>query len=262
MSRLASILVLVLLAAACGGGGAASESFAALNGEWLLTSGTGPGGEVDLSRSVEVTLVIDGERWGGTVCNTYGAESVDVGDGTVTIEGVYQTEMACLEEGTMEAEATYLAAFAEVTAYEVTSEELRLTGEEVELVYAPVATEPPPDLVGTVWRLDALVQGAGPEGTASSTYGDAEATLELREDGTLVASSGCVERDDGRYELDGSRLVIEFTADLDHDCPDEHASAQDRHVWQVLDGDPQVATDGQRLTLTSGELGLGYLPAN
>lgn len=262
MSRLAPILVVALLAASCGGGGASSEALAALNGDWLLTSGTGPSGEVDLTGGVEATLTIEAEDWGGQVCNHYGAETVELSEGTVTIGGVFQTEMACQAAGWMEAEAAYLAAFQEVEAYEVTADELRLTGDGVELVYAPVDAAPVPELIGTVWVLDTLIEGSGPDGTASSTTGDEEATLELREDGAIVASSGCLTREDdgSTYEVDGQRLVTTFTTEYDYDCPDDAAWAQDEHVWQVIERDPEFAIDGQRLTLTAGELGLAYLP--
>lgn len=255
--RLVPLLVVAVCAAACGAGGdPSSDAQAALDEEWTLTSGTGPNGDIEVGDGVEITLTIDGDDWGGTVCNHYGAQSVDTGDGTVTIRDVAHTEMACLDDRLMTAEDAYLDAFIAVTAYEVSADELRLTGDGVELVYAPVPSEPSPDLVGTVWVLDTLFQGAGPDGSASSTVGE-EATLELREDGRLLASSGCSRRD-GSYEVDGTQLVVRFAADPDGDCDSEDVRAQDRHVWDVLDGDPTVEIDGQRLTLVAGDVGLGY----
>lgn len=258
MARLVSLLVLVLLAAGCGGGGAPSSSLAALNGEWRLTSGTGPAGDVDLDDGVEVTLTIDGEDWGGQVCNHYGGEEVEIGDGTVSMSGVISTEMACLEPGWMEAEAAYLDAFRQVDAYEVTPDELVLTGDGVELRYEPVAAEAPAALIGTVWVLDTMIEGSGPDGTASSTLQDHEATLEFLEDGSIVASSGCLTREDGTYEVDGSQLRTAFESAYDYECEGDQLWAQDTHVWRVLGDDPTFEIDGQRLTLTAGELGSGY----
>lgn len=264
--RIVAGLVVALVLTACGaGGGTAPESLAALNGDWTLTSGSGPAGPVELGDGVEITLTIGEDRWGGTVCNSYGAEEVEVGDGTVTISDVFRTEMACLDDRIMRAEDAYLEAFGAVRAYEVTADELRLTGDGgTELVYAPVGAGPTATLVGTVWVLDSLLEGTGPEGTVASTSG--EATLELLEDGRILASSGCVARDDGTYEEADGRLVTAFAADVDYDCDvagedeglREVAWAQDTQVWEVLGGDPTYEVDGQRLTLWAGERGLSF----
>ncbi|WP_052664860.1 META domain-containing protein [Nitriliruptor alkaliphilus] len=257
--RLVPWLVGALALTACGQGtGAGGGATADPSGEWTLVSGTGPGGEVEVGDGVEVTLGIDEDRWGGAVCNSYGANSVEVGDGTVTITDVDRTEMACLDEALMRAEDAYLAAFVAVEAFEVTGDELRLTGDGVELVYEPVAAEPTAALVGTIWVLDTLIEGTGPDGSASSTFGDEEATLELRDDGSILASSGCLERDDGSYEVDGDRLRTSFANDDDYDCGSEQAWAQDTHVWDVLGDDPTFEVVGQRLTLTAGDLATSY----
>jgi heat shock protein HslJ len=252
------LLVVALLLAACGGTGDAEGSLAPLNGDWLLTAGSDADGDIDLGDgAVEVTLTIDGSVWGGQVCNSYSAQDVEVGDGEVRIGDVSRTEMACLDQQLMEAEDRYLNAFVEVTGYEVTADELRLTGEGTELVYAPVPAEADADLVGTVWVLDAVIVGAGPDGSVSSVLED-EATLELREDGTIVASSGCIDREDGTYEVAGDQLVTAFASADDYDCGSDALWAQDTHVWQVLGSDPAVAIDGQRLTLTADDLGVSY----
>jgi heat shock protein HslJ len=250
-------IVLVLTVTACGtGGGTSSEALAALNGDWILTSGSGPSGQVEVGDGVEVTLSITEDRWGGTVCNSYGAQDVEVGDGTVTINDVFRTEMACLDDRIMRAEDVYLEAFGAVRAYEVTADELRLTGDGVELVYAPVGPTPTASLVGTVWVLDTLFEGTGPDGSARSTL--EEATLELLEDGRILASSGCLDREDGTYEEVDGQLVTAFATDYDYDCETEELWAQDTHVWQVLGEDPTFEVEGQRLTLWAGELGASY----
>lgn len=261
--HLAPWLIGAVALAACGQGtGAGGDAAADLHGEWSLVSGTGPSGEVEVGDTIEITLAIDEERWGGNVCNSYGADSVEVGDGTVTISDVFRTEMACLDDALMRAEDAYLAAFGAVEAFEVTGEELRLTGDGVELVYEPVAAEPTAALVGTVWVLDTLIEGTGPDGSASSTFGDEEATLELRDDGSILASSGCVTREDGSYEIDGDQLRTSFASADDYDCGSDQAWAQDTQVWDVLGGDPTFEVVGQRLTLTAGDLATSYRAAD
>jgi heat shock protein HslJ len=257
-ATLAVFAVLALLAGACGaGGGGTSEAIGALNGDWSLTSGTGPSGDVDVGDGVEITLGIDGDEWGGTVCNSYGAQDVVVGGGTVTVGDVARTEMACLDDRLMAAEDAYLAAFTAVRAYEVTGDELRLTGDGTELRYTRAAPVAAPELVGTGWVLDTVFEGGGPDGSARSTFGDEEAVLELADDGTFTASSGCVSND-GDHELDGSRLTLSFAFDADYECGSEELWAQDTVVWRVLGSEPEVELDGPRLTLTAGDEGLGY----
>jgi heat shock protein HslJ len=261
-SLVASLLTLALVAGGCGGGGASSESSAALNGAWVLTSGTTPDGEVEVGDGVEVTLTVDGTSWGGQVCNSYGAQDVEVGDdGSVAIGDVPRTEMACLDDRLMTAEDRYLAAFVAVTAYEVTTDELRLTGDGIELVYAPVASEPDAELVGTVWVLDTVIDGDGPDGTASSVVGD-EATLELHDDGSYTFGTGC-NTGGGRYELDGDRLVFPQGASgaSEQGCEGQ-LGVQEEHVYAVLtDTSADVHLEGQRLTLTAGDRGLAYTAA-
>jgi heat shock protein HslJ len=264
---LAGLAVLGLLAAGCGGSGSAARSFSPLAGAWVLTAGSGPAGDVevvdgrvgdDSAGGVPITLHVEEDGWGGNVCNSYGAQDVEVdADGSVEIGDVSRTEMACLDEAVMAAEEAYLAAFVAVTGYEVTGDELRLTAEGVELVYARKRPEPPAGLVGTVWVLDTRFAGTGPDGSASSVSDAEEALLELADDGTFRASSGCV-ADGGDYELDGSRLELRFASDPDDECDDEELQDQDRAVWRVLGSGPEVELDGQRLTLTVGDEGLGY----
>jgi heat shock protein HslJ len=269
--HLVTAALLLTLLGACGspGGDGAQSGDGAQGGgpegSWVLVSGAGPDGEVELrdglaGDGVPIVLEVDGERWGGTVCNTYGVDDADAGNGTVRLADVFATEMACLDEALMVAEQRYLAAFRAVERYEVVDDELRLTGPDAELVYERAAAAAAAPLVGTVWVLDTLLDGAGPDGTASSTVeGQELARLELGEDGSLLASSGCVTADGVEHEVADDRLVTRFAFDLDYECGTDELWAQDRHVWEVLGADPSIALDGVRLTLTTGDgLGLGY----
>jgi heat shock protein HslJ len=135
MTRSLTLLSIVLaLLAGCGvadGDGVAGPPA----GEWVLRSGSGPGGPIELVDGHVPTLTVDGEEWGGSVCNHYGATVSSAGDGQVRVGDLFQTEMACLADGAMEAEAAYLEAFAAVTGYERGEDRLVLRGPDVELVY-------------------------------------------------------------------------------------------------------------------------------
>lgn len=165
LARHLALVVIGFLVAACGGatGSDAGGALAPPDGDWILASGSDADGDIDLADgAVEVTLTIDGSSWSGQVCNSYGAQDVEVGDGEVRIGDVPRTEMACLDQQLMTVEGRYLDAFGAVTGYAVTAEELRLTGESTELVYAPVPTEADVDPVGTIGVLDAVIAGPGP----------------------------------------------------------------------------------------------------
>lgn len=126
--RLLGVLaaVTVTLAACAGGGpgGAAPD----LDGNWRLVQGSGPGGEVPVLPDHPITLDIDGASWSGTAaCNTYSGEVALRGD-RVEIGGFAVTEMACMDDDVMDAEAAYLAALTAVEQAELASDELVLTG--------------------------------------------------------------------------------------------------------------------------------------
>jgi heat shock protein HslJ len=118
------------------------------------------------------------------------------------------------------------------------------------LTYGLLPPVPDADMVDVVWVLDTLISGDA----ASSVQ--AEATLELRSDGTLSASTGC--RDlVGRYVINGDQVVVTDLA-AEGECPAELTS-QDGHVVSVLEGEFTVEVDGNRMTLgASGNQGLGY----
>jgi heat shock protein HslJ len=268
--RLVAALVTAVVAVGCGGdagtsgpsdaGATGDEAVAGaptdLAGDWTLRSGTGPGGDVD-GGTVEVTLTIDDERWGGTVCNSYGTTEVVVGDGTVELRDVFRTEMACLDPGVMEAEDAYLAAFTAVDAWAVADQQLTLTGDGVELVYDQVAPTPVAQLVGTVWTLEALVEGTGPDASVS-TVADAPTPgrLELGEDGRFTATDGCATTG-GEHEVGAGDLQLTVEGWTEQAC--DGLEAQTAHVREVLDaGTLEVTLEGDRLTLTADDRGLVY----
>jgi heat shock protein HslJ len=248
MMRMLTLLltVLALLAAACGETGTgAGEGALDLDGDWVLVDGTGPDGEVPIADAQAPTLTIDGDRWGGTVCNSYGATAQVDGD-RVRLEDVAWTEMWCEDEDLMASESAYLAAFPAVEEVERAGDQLLLTGPDVELVYAAVAPEPDADLEGTTWRLDALVEGADPDGSVSSILG--EATLQLG-GGQLGGHTGC-NSFSAPYEVEGDRLLVGDVGQTLIGC-EEALQRQEAHVIGVLEADPTILVEGSRLELAA-----------
>jgi len=134
--RLRVLATVVLLAAAMGVAGCAAPSDDA-QGNWVLTSGTGADGKLELVRSHPVTLDIDETSAGGTAaCNSYGGQ-VSRAQGGWRVTELFQTEMACEPAEVMTLESAYLTALAAVTRAQTTENELTLTGPDgVELVFA------------------------------------------------------------------------------------------------------------------------------
>jgi heat shock protein HslJ len=253
MRELTLLLGLALLLAGCGSAGSgAGEATGSPDGDWVLVEGTGPDGAIPIVEGSPPSLSIDGDEWGGSICNHYGSTVRRDGD-QVTIGDVARTEMACLEEGLMASEDAYLASYVQVERMVLDGDQLLLTGPAIELRYDPVAPEPDAALEGTAWRLDAIVEGRDPDSAVSSVLGDA--SLEF-EGGRLGGHSGC-NSFGGGYEIDGNRLVVGDIESTLIGC-DEALAAQEAHIVGVLQAEPAFRIEGASLQLT-GDDGRGLI---
>lgn len=228
----------------------AAGASASLVGEWQLQAGTNQGQAVPIVAGSRITLKIDGTQVGGTAaCNRYGGK-IHVSGTTISITELIQTEMACLDDRLMASESAYLGALPRVTAAGRSGDSLVLTGPEVELRFGRVAPVADVDLIGTTWILDSLISGDA----VSSTVG--EATLELSGGGSISASTGCREVT-GTYTISDERVQITLDPYDMIGCISPLGD-QDSHALNVLTNGFEVRVDGNRLTLTAGEKGLGY----
>ncbi|TVR36263.1 MAG: META domain-containing protein [Nitriliruptor sp.] len=137
------LLVAALLLTACGGAAGPDRASATPDGDWVLQSGTSGSAEVPIVDGYDITLRIDGDDWGGTAaCNSYGGTAT-VDGSQVSVTGVFQTEMACEEDGVMESEAQYLDAFQRISSFEVADDRLVLRDDpsDTELIYARSAPD-------------------------------------------------------------------------------------------------------------------------
>lgn len=264
-ATLAPAAALALALTACGGtpddpGSAppGDDGMAVLDGTWQLVEGDGPEGPVPIPDQAAITLDIDGADWGGTAaCNSYGGTVIVDPDGQASIDGFAVTEMACPDPGVMEAEAAYLAALTQIDTATRDGGQLVLTGPDTRLRFAP---EPPVEeaaLIGTPWRLDALVEAPADDGadtSVSSVLGEAvlgEAVLELGDDGRLAGSTGC-NRFSGSFELDGDELLAGPLATTRMAC-DDALTRQEQHVLAVLDGTSTLTVEGTTLTIVGDD---------
>ena len=228
-----------------------SGASASLDGDWRLQAGTDQGQPVPIVAGSPINLKIDGTQAGGTAaCNHYGGQ-IRVSANSVTFTEIFQTEMACVNDQVMASETAYMTALQQVTTAERSGNALVLSGPGVELNFALIPPVANADLVGTVWVLDSLISGDA----VSSTVGE-RATLQLNADGTFSASTGC--RDvTGRYTVEGSALQTTLDPYDTIGCPDGLGD-QDTHVLKVFSDGFSATIQGQSLTLTAGDEGLGY----
>ncbi len=135
---MAVLLVIALMG--CGGGHGGSDGVP--DGDRRLIEGHGPEGPIPLVDDSPVTLVIDGDDWGGTAaCNSYGG-TVEIDGDRLTIRELFQTEMACVDERVMDSERHYLEAFRRVERHAFDGDRLVLRGPDTELIFARLSPDP------------------------------------------------------------------------------------------------------------------------
>jgi heat shock protein HslJ len=252
------VVLSVLLLAACarfGAGGAGSptpvpspEPDPTLAGTWVLVSGHGPGGTIEVPAGWQVTLIFNGDEVGGQACNHYGG-TYELDGSRISFSAMSMTEMAC-EEPMMSVEAAYHAALLAVDRVELEGDSLTLTAADAELSYTRQAPVADADLVGTDWVLDTLIDGDA----ASSVIGDGR--LLLTDEGRISGSTGC-RLFDGEYAAAGSSVTVTQLITTMNPC-DETNGGQDGDVLGVIDGTFTFSIEGDRLTISNGQTGLVY----
>lgn len=134
----AAALGLVVALSACSTSSESGDLEAfSIQGNWTLTSGSGPNGAVEPVEGSPITLEVDGQGTvhGSSGCNTYNSTATVEGN-SVTFGPLMQTMMA-REDAIMTAEYAYSTALEGVSEGSVEDGGLVLTGEGVELRYSP-----------------------------------------------------------------------------------------------------------------------------
>lgn len=229
------------------------------DGIWQLTSATVDGAPLGLLDTHPVTITVTGPGTigGSSACNSYAGgytlgSGADGGGVAITVGSMEMTAMACFPDEVNTLESAYLAALARVGAVARAGEELVLTGDGVELRFAAQIPEPDAALVGTVWVLDSLIDGATGDSSVSSAVSSglvgSEATLTLDEAGQLTASGGC-NGIGGTIVVTGDRWEPAELVATRKGC-DAAITAQEAQVYAVLSGGPTWSIEGSALTLT------------
>lgn len=191
----------------------------------------------------EVTLLFgeDGRVTGTGGCNTFRTTYRVEGD-ALGFGPVLSTRMACPDAASSQQEIDYFAALEAAAAFDLTAEQLIISGEGATLVFAAQPTLP-----GTQWVLAAL------DGRA--VVAEMPVTLEFGASGEAHGYTGCnTFRTTFRVEGDAltfdGRIVTTRRA-----CMDAAAGAQERAYLDALAGASAYTLEGDQLTITYGEGG-------
>lgn len=207
---------------------------------WQLTGGTVDGAALTpiTGAPVTITFTADGTVGGISACNSYGGSFVVDGSDLTFPEPLFQTEMACMDDGVMELEAAFLGALARATGFTAASDSLVVTGDGVELRFEVQPPEPDAALVGTEWVLETLQRGE----TASTPV--APATIRFSDDGTVSGSGGCNgfggswDAETGFGQLASTLMACE-----------EPVMDQEQFVLSILTPEATLTIEGSALTI-------------
>lgn len=125
---LAVIAALALTVAACANNPAEPDA----DGDWVLVSGHGPDGEIEVVDGHEPTMIVNGfEVSGHAGCNQFGIAGEEEPEEWPT--EFFSTMMACDPPEVMEQESQFLDAMRQITDVQADGDELLLSGPDTEL---------------------------------------------------------------------------------------------------------------------------------
>jgi len=215
---------------------------------WVLTSGSGPEGDVPVLPAHRTTLIFGrygarGSAGGTSGCNDYGGPVQVEGD-RIKLGDLVQTLMLCEQEVAASEEA-YMGALAHVERIGRDGDELVLTGPSTELRFARLTPLPMDELVDTTWRLQTFDK----DGLVRAGVG--ETALRLAHGGAFDWQSGC-HRLTGKYivSVDQITLTRSSARDAPGACSPE-AEEQSRALETLMRHGIAAERTGDMLALSS-----------
>lgn len=182
-------------------------------------------------------------------CNTMsGAYRLDE-DGTLLLDGLSTTEMAC-DEALM-AQDAWLAALLQAGPVLLLDEDtLTVRGPQTEIVLLDrVVADPSPTLEATTWTLDAIVDGD----VASSVPAGMTATIRI--EGGQLSLAGACNGGGAAVRVDGDVLQVEPVMMTQMACAEVERMQLDSAIATVLQANPRFRIEGHNLHLDAGDEG-------
>ncbi|MCW2743100.1 MAG: uncharacterized protein JWR45_3522 [Blastococcus sp.] len=214
-----------------------------LAGGWSLVEGTSGDEPLLLPEQARATIEFSaGSRVGGTsFCNGYGGR-YELDGGVLRLQDIASTAMGCAGP-VGAAEGAYLDVLLTGPLQAgVEGDRLVLGGDRGTLTFHRLPPVPTTELVGTRWVLESRVEGR----TASAAVGE-PAVLELREDGSFTASTGCRTLE-GSWQATGDSVLLgDYAYDTVGCAPP--LERQDLQLTAALGQGFQVSIEGDVLTL-------------
>jgi heat shock protein HslJ len=233
------LLLLAVLAVGCAGDDSTTTDPAELEGvPWVHLAGV----DVDGWEATPPTMTFeDGRVSGFSGCNRFSG-TYTAGDGTLAIDEVEATEIACAPPAD-EVERVFLDAIARVASWRK-DDELRLADEDDEelLRFAPATP------AGS-WAATGFVR----EGVFRTLLPGTEITLELEDEGQVSGSAGC-NTYTTTYEIDAATIRISDPEATRRSCAaPEGVMEQERAYLAVLPTAAQYRLDGASLQLLGAD---------
>lgn len=266
--RLLLALGLATCFVACGDDGSGGDGSAlatALDGrELVVVAATEAGVERELVEGTEIRVTFDDGQLGASAgCNSMsGRYALD--GAVLVVDQLATTEMGC-EPPLMDQDAWLAQVLTGRPEVVVDGNGVSLIDGSTTLLLADrEAVRPDATLVGTVWVLDTIFEGGGPDGSASSVPGGVRASVTFDPDGTVTIDTGC-NSGSGPYEevpaidAEGTALQLGDIATTRRACAGEGvATVEDAMLAVFAPGVVVADVDDQRLTLTSDTAALGF----
>ncbi len=183
---------ILAVSTACSGGdmGATGE----LQGRTFLSVAVTDNGEPrPLVAGSQIRVTFSADTVTATAgCNTLGGAAA-LEDGVLVVpEPLSTTEMACEPAELMDQDRWLAELLTSRPGVTLTDESLTLrSGATVVRLADRTVVDPDRPVVGTLWRLDGLVSGAGDDGTMSSIPEGVTSTLRITDQGRLQLRPGC-----------------------------------------------------------------------
>ena len=252
--RPVTLLVPLVLLAACTAAPGPTPSLAqALDGRAFLSVSVTEGGKPrDLVPGTRIRISFSAGNLGARAgCNALGG-AVRIDGGRLIVDSLATTDMGC-GQPLMDQDA-WLAGFLTARPTLVLAgNDLTVAGGGTTIVLLDRrVADPDRPLVGTVWRVEALMAGQG----TASLPSDAPARLTFGADGRLTIETGC-NTGEAAFVVDGGSITITGIGLTKKACPGPQGE-QETAIMAVLRADSlSFVIEASSLILSAGERGLG-----